>query len=65
MSKYTEQFIEEDDKVKYVRTFDAEVSIEIYLTKDYLDNTERRIVETYLDHAVKDIMTRHEGVIVR
>lgn len=61
--EYTEQFLPEegDVKVRYIRTYPGGISFQIYLTKDYLEKTEKRIVETYLDHTVEGIMTREEA----
>jgi hypothetical protein len=61
-----EQFIEETDKIRYERTETVEpygeVTVQIYLTKDYLDSTDKRIVESYLNNAVTDILTRNGAV---
>lgn len=60
---YIERFIEEDDKVKYIRTMpmppNKTVDVEIYLTKNYLTDMDEEHLESYLSHAVAGVLTRN------
>lgn len=65
MSNYKEEFIEDGSVVRYKRVMPlapkGTVTVEVYLTKDYLDKTDKRVIENYLNHCVSAILTR-EGV---
>lgn len=65
MSDYKEEFVEEGGIVRYKRTMPlapkGTVTVEVFLTKDYIDKTEKRVIESYLNHCVSAILTR-EGV---
>lgn len=63
-NEYTERFEEEDDKIKYIRTVTLisgqTADIEIYLTKNYLADTDEKTAAAYLNHAVAGVIARHE-----
>jgi peroxiredoxin len=60
---YKEEFIDEGDKVKYIRTMPmiptGFCKVEMYLTKSYLQTTEKKVISNYLDHAVAEYLTRN------
>lgn len=60
--EYTDRFVEEDDKVKYIRTVNLldgrTVDVEIYLTKNYLTDTDEKVAADYLNNAVAAVLTR-------
>lgn len=61
----TDEFVDDGDKVLYRRripTGDDRIAIvEVYLTKNYLVDHDREIIQRYLDNAVAGVLTR-EGV---
>lgn len=61
-AEYTEQFIEEADKVKYIRKVklldNQTVDVEIYLTKNYLTDTDVDVAARYLNNAIAAVLTR-------
>lgn len=63
VKNYTEKFTEEDDKVLYRRTYpqpdNKEAHVEIYLTKNYLTDTDNLTAACYINHAVAAILTRN------
>jgi hypothetical protein len=61
--EFSEKFLFEDDKVKYVRTYPkiptGTVKVEVYLTHAYLSDAPKESIQKYLNNACAAILTRN------